>query len=81
MTGVGIVGAGVISRHYLRNMVQYPDIAVRGVADEHEARAQRVGSEFGIPVMTVTEVLAEPTIDIVLNSPFRAHTSTCPPGS
>ena len=48
--GIGIVGAGVISAQYLRNLTTFPDVAVLGIADLDTDRARSVADEYGIPV-------------------------------
>jgi len=66
--GVGIIGAGVISAQYLRNLTGFPDVEVLFVADLDVARASARALEFGIPGHgTVAELLAEPGIEIVVN--------------
>lgn len=66
--GVGIVGAGVISTEYLRNLTQFPDVAVLRIADLDVARAETQATVFGVPGHgTVDELLADPAIEIVVN--------------
>jgi predicted dehydrogenase len=66
--GVGIVGAGVISRHYLRHLARCPDVAVRHVSDVDVERARAAADEFGVPAAgTVAEQLARPDVELVVN--------------
>ncbi|HUR02854.1 MAG TPA: Gfo/Idh/MocA family oxidoreductase [Nonomuraea sp.] len=66
--GVAVVGAGVISGHYLRHLSTFPDIRVLGVADLDTARAATAAREHGVPVSgTVDTVLALPEVEIVVN--------------
>lgn len=66
--GVAVIGAGVISRQYLTNLVTFPDIAVHAVADLDTARAAEAAAEFGVPKSgTVAEALALPEVELVLN--------------
>lgn len=66
--GVAIVGAGVISQQYLRNLAQFQDIRVLGVADVDTARAAAVAAEHGVAVSgTVDAVLVLPEVEIVVN--------------
>jgi predicted dehydrogenase len=66
--GVGVIGAGVISKQYLENLIQFPDVAVRFVADLDTDRARTQAEMFGVPASgTVAELLEQPDIDIVVN--------------
>lgn len=66
--GVGLIGAGVISAHYLGNLATFPDLQVRFVADIDLDRAKARADEFGVPASgTVDELLADDGIEIVVN--------------
>ncbi|MER6942941.1 Gfo/Idh/MocA family oxidoreductase [Nonomuraea sp. NPDC000554] len=66
--GVAVVGAGVISGQYLRNLTSFPDVRVLGVADLDEDRAAAVAREHGVPVSgSLDAVLAVPEVEIVVN--------------
>ena len=66
--GIGVIGAGVISQIYLKNLTsRFPGVHVVGVADIVPAAAQARAEEFGIAALTVDELLAHPEIGIVLN--------------
>jgi predicted dehydrogenase len=66
--GVGVIGAGVISTEYLKNLTTFPDIEVRFVADIDEARAQAQAEAFGVAGSgSVDELLADDKIEIVVN--------------
>ncbi|GAA1449340.1 Gfo/Idh/MocA family protein [Leifsonia poae] len=66
--GVGIIGAGVISKEYLTNLTSFPDLEVRFVADIDLERARAQAEAFGIPASgTVEELLADDGIEIVVN--------------
>lgn len=66
--GVGIIGAGVISKQYLQNLSTFPDVAVLFVADIDVARAADRATEFGVPGSgTVDELLDHPGVEIVVN--------------
>jgi predicted dehydrogenase len=66
--GVALVGAGVISAEYLRNLTSFPDVRVLGVADLDVERAQAAAAQYGVPVAgTPEEVLAVPEVEIVVN--------------
>ena len=66
--GVGVVGAGVISKEYLKNLTQFPDVAVHAVGDLFEPAATERAREFGIETAGGVEtVLSHPDIEIVVN--------------
>lgn len=66
--GVGIIGAGVISSRYLANLISFPDVDVRFVADIDVPRAAAQAETFGIPRSgTAAELLADPEVEIVVN--------------
>ena len=66
-TGIGIIGCGVISEIYLKNLTRWPDVEVVAVADQIDDRARRRAAEFDVGFRTVDALLADPAIDIVLN--------------
>lgn len=66
--GVGVIGAGVISTEYLKNLTTFPDVEVRFVADIDEARARAQAEAFGVAGSgSVDELLADDKIEIVVN--------------
>jgi predicted dehydrogenase len=66
--GVGVIGAGVISTEYLKNLTTFPDLEVRFIADIDEERARSQAATFGVPGSgSVTELLADDSIEIVVN--------------
>ncbi|MET0352720.1 Gfo/Idh/MocA family oxidoreductase [Plantibacter sp. lyk4-40-MEA-4] len=66
--GVGLIGAGVISDQYLGNLVTFPDLDVRFVADLDLERAKTQAEKYGVPGHgSVAELLADPEIEIVVN--------------
>ena len=66
--GVGIIGAGNISRTYLENLNSFPDTTVVAVADLIPEAAQQQAERFGVPRSgTVDSLLADEDIDIVVN--------------
>ncbi len=71
---VGIVGCGNISDIYLQNCQRFPELALLACADAEPARAEAKAAEFGIRALPVTELLADPAIEIVINlTPPAAH--------
>lgn len=72
---VGVIGSGVISEIYLKNMTtQFPKLRVKSIASKHKEHAQARADQFGIACCTVDELLADPEIDLVVNlTPLSAH--------
>jgi predicted dehydrogenase len=64
---VGVIGCGNISAAYLRAADFFPDIRIAACADLDPSRAQARGAEFDIPAVGIDALLADPTIEIVLN--------------
>ena len=75
-TNVGIVGCGVISSIYLEAPAKFPHLQVVACADIDLDRARAQAQRYGVPkACTVEELLADPTIEIVLNLTIpRVHT-------
>ena len=66
--GVAVVGAGVISGAYLRNLTAFPDLTVLAVADLDQDRARAAAEEHGVPVAgDLDAALAIPEVEIVVN--------------
>lgn len=65
--GVGIIGCGNISEAYLKAAGTFPILDVRGVADLKPEAARARADAFGVTAMTVDELLADPSIEIVVN--------------
>lgn len=66
--GVGIIGAGVISKEYLTNLTSFPDVTVHVVADLFEEAAAARAAEFGIETSGgVDAALAHPDVEIIIN--------------
>ncbi len=64
---VGVIGCGNICGTYFKNMPTFSVLRVQACADLDMAKATAKAEEFGITAMTVDELLADPSIDIVLN--------------
>jgi predicted dehydrogenase len=66
--GVGIIGAGVISKEYLDNLTSFPDVKVVAIGDLFEETAAARAAEYGVPVHGgVDAVLDDPDVEIVIN--------------
>ncbi|SDU20197.1 Predicted dehydrogenase [Verrucomicrobium sp. GAS474] len=64
---VGIIGCGNISNAYLKGAQVFPILQVVGVADLDPARAKAKADEFGVTAHTVESLLADPSIELVVN--------------
>ena len=72
-TKVAIVGCGNISDIYLQNCAAF-GLEVTACADMDASRAQAKSQKFKIPARSVAEVLADPTVEIIVNlTPPAAH--------
>lgn len=67
MTGIGIIGCGVISGIYLDNIARLSGLELRAVADAKADAAQKVGQARDVPALSVEDLLARDDIDIVVN--------------
>jgi hypothetical protein len=65
--GIGIIGCGNISEAYLKAAATFPILDVRGVADLRPEAAQARADAFGVKAMSVAALLADPSIEIVVN--------------
>ena len=65
--GIGIIGAGNISSIYLETPTKFKNLNVIGVADIDMVRAKAQGEKYGVPAMTVDELLANPAVEIIIN--------------
>jgi predicted dehydrogenase len=62
-----IVGCGAISEDYLRTMTQkFKILEVTGCCDLDEAKAKAKAQEYGIQALTMAEILADPSIELVV---------------
>lgn len=66
--GVGLIGAGTISKQYLENLTTFPDIVVHSIGDVYEPVAEERAREFGIETWGgVVATLEHPDVEIVIN--------------
>ena len=77
-TKVGLVGSGNVSHMYLPVLTRISALEVAGVTDLDVEKAGRVAAQYGVPaVARPAELLADPTVDIVLNlTPIVGHVAT-----
>jgi predicted dehydrogenase len=64
---VGVMGCGVISRAYVENAGAFDSYDIVACADLDRAQATALGKASGLAVVTVDELIADPSIDIILN--------------
>ncbi|GAB3605045.1 Gfo/Idh/MocA family oxidoreductase [Conyzicola nivalis] len=66
--GVGVIGAGYISGHYLATLSAFPDLRVLFVADLDLDRARAQAEAFGVPGHgSVDQLLAHDEVEVVVN--------------
>ncbi|CAI3792164.1 Gfo/Idh/MocA family protein [Pseudarthrobacter sp. MM222] len=66
--GVGIIGAGNISKQYLDNLTSFPDVKVHVIADLFEDAAAARAKEYGIENHGgVDAALNHPDVEIIVN--------------
>ena len=71
---VGVVGCGVISRHYAENARAFDEFDIVACADLDQRRGEALALEHGYRALSVEELVADPAIDVVLNlTPPKAH--------
>ncbi|MFC4222706.1 Gfo/Idh/MocA family protein [Lysinibacter cavernae] len=65
---VGVIGAGVISKTYIENLISFPDIEVVAVGDLFPEAAAERAKEFGIGSSGDAEsVINHPDVELVIN--------------
>jgi predicted dehydrogenase len=64
---VGIIGCGVISSTYFKNLATFDSLEVVACADIDAIRAQAKAAEFSVRASSVEDMLGDPEIDMVLN--------------
>jgi len=75
----GIIGCGAISAAYFKGCAIYGALEIVACADLDPARAHARAAEFAVPrALTVDALLADPTIDLVINLTVpQAHVPVC----
>lgn len=63
---IGIIGCGNISPIYFKNFARF-GLKVAACADVFMSAAEKRGAEYNVPAVTVDQLLADPTIGLVLN--------------
>ena len=71
---VGVIGCGVISRAYVENAAAFDSFELVVCADVDRVNAEALGRDTGLAVASVEDVIADRSIDAVLNlTPPSAH--------
>ena len=65
--GVGVIGCGNISAAYLTAARKFPILDIVALADANPAAAEARAAEFALAARSVDALLADPTVEIVLN--------------
>ena len=65
---VGLIGSGNISYTYLNTLTQFSIIEMVGCSDLIPEKSKARAETFGIRQMTTDEILADPEIEIVVNT-------------
>ena len=64
---IGIIGCGNISEAYLKAASYFPILNIKGIADIRPEAAEARAAQFGLQAMSVDEMLADQSIQIVVN--------------
>src|SRR5215469_2243358 len=64
---VGLIGCGNISDIYLSNAKLFRDIEFAAVSSRNVDSAKLQGAKYGLPVLSVGELIARRDINIILN--------------
>ena len=70
---LAVVGVGHLGRHHARVAASLSGIRVVGVVDHHPGRADEVGQEFSIPVLSGLEEAAREADAVVVATPTSTH--------
>lgn len=72
ITTVGLIGCGNISDTYITGALRSKIIRLKAVADINSDASARQSAKYGVPAVTIEELLADPEIEIVLNLTIAA---------
>jgi hypothetical protein len=64
---VGVIGCGMISHAYLGTIARAPTLSLHALASQSGLTAQRQAERYGGVATTVDALLADPSIDIIVN--------------
>ncbi len=64
---IGLIGCGTISPAYLRAAATFDVLEFAGCADIDPAAAERTQEHFGVPAMSVDDLLVRDEVEVILN--------------
>ena len=72
---VGVVGAGIISDIYLKNMTEkFKNLRVKAVSARNIKKAQEKADRYGISACSVDAMMEDPEIEMIVNlTPVGSH--------
>ncbi len=70
---LAVVGVGHLGRHHARVAAELPGIALVGIHDHHEGRAEEVARAGGLRVLSGPEEVAEAAEAVVVATPTSSH--------
>ena len=72
---IGVVGAGIISDIYLKNMTaRFENLRVKSVSARRVDKAMEKASQYGLFGCSVDDMMSDPEIDLIVNlTPVGAH--------
>jgi predicted dehydrogenase len=71
-----VIGTGFMGRVHLEALRRTENVDVAAIAGRNPANAEKLGSAFGVPAVTVQAILSDPTIDAVdICTPNAQHFS------
>lgn len=74
---IGVIGCGKVSHMYLPVLTGMSSLEVAAVADLDPASAEAVAERYAVPATTPEDLLADPTIEVVVNlTPIAVHVAT-----
>ena len=73
---IGLVGCGTISAAYLRAAATFDILHFVGCADIDPAASRRTEEKFGVPAMSVDDLLGRDDVEVVLNLTIPAAHAT-----
>ena len=70
---LAVVGVGHLGRHHVRVATSLPGVALVGVHDHHEGRAEQIARESGIGVLVGPDAVADAAQAVVIATPTSSH--------
>ncbi len=70
---LAVVGVGHLGRHHVRVAASLPGVALVGIHDHHEGRAEQIARESGISVLAGPDAVADAAQAVVIATPTSSH--------